>query len=113
MPAQAGIQTHLNSLGSRLRGNDESEIFQTFLNLLRLEFDGILWRGQQRKNKEDECRNRSYGYWAPAARSHRGTIPSSEGMWQPRAPRISSTLFRSCAKLRISARSSMPRSIVQ
>ena len=31
MPAQAGIQTHLNSLGSRLRGNDESEIFQIFL----------------------------------------------------------------------------------
>jgi len=24
MPAQAGIQTHLNFLGSRLRGNDEN-----------------------------------------------------------------------------------------
>ncbi len=31
MPAQAGIQTHLNSLGSRLRGNDESGISQTLL----------------------------------------------------------------------------------
>src|SRR5258706_13006521 len=32
MPAEAGIQTHLNSLGSRLRGNDKSGIFQTFLS---------------------------------------------------------------------------------
>ena len=31
MPAQAGIQTHLNSLGSRLRGNDESGIFRLYL----------------------------------------------------------------------------------
>ncbi|MCX7135243.1 MAG: xanthine dehydrogenase family protein molybdopterin-binding subunit [Proteobacteria bacterium] len=29
MPAQAGIQKQLNSLGSRLRGNDESRIFRT------------------------------------------------------------------------------------
>ena len=31
MPAQAGIQTYLNSLGSRLRGNDENGICQTLL----------------------------------------------------------------------------------
>jgi len=31
MPAQAGIQTYLNSLGSRLRGNDKSGIFPIFL----------------------------------------------------------------------------------
>src|SRR5436190_19591783 len=31
MPAQAGIRTHLNSLGSRLRGNDGSGIFQRYL----------------------------------------------------------------------------------
>ena len=31
MPAQAGIQKHLNFLGSRLRGNDEGGAFQTFL----------------------------------------------------------------------------------
>src|SRR5258706_14683952 len=35
MPAQAGIQTHLNSLGSRLRGNDENGIFQIFLRPYR------------------------------------------------------------------------------
>jgi len=34
MPAQAGIQTHLNSLGSRLRGNDESGNLRTFRKLI-------------------------------------------------------------------------------
>ena len=32
MPAEAGIQKHLNFLGSRIRGNDESGVFQAFLN---------------------------------------------------------------------------------
>jgi hypothetical protein len=31
MPAQAGIQQQLNFLGSRLRENDESKVFQTFI----------------------------------------------------------------------------------
>jgi hypothetical protein len=30
MPAQAGIQKHLNFLGSRLRGNDDRRVFQSF-----------------------------------------------------------------------------------
>jgi len=33
MPAQAGIQTYLNSLGSRPRGNDETGV-QTFLKII-------------------------------------------------------------------------------
>jgi hypothetical protein len=37
MPAQAGIQKQLNLLGSRLRGNDESGIFQTFPSCMRAE----------------------------------------------------------------------------
>ena len=36
MPAQAGIQTYLNCLGSRLRGNDESEIFRPSLESFAL-----------------------------------------------------------------------------
>ena len=31
MPAQAGIQKHLEFLGSRFRGNDESGVFQSFI----------------------------------------------------------------------------------
>jgi hypothetical protein len=34
MPAQAGIQTYLDSLGSRLRGNDGSGDFLTFRKLI-------------------------------------------------------------------------------
>jgi hypothetical protein len=31
MPAQAGIQKYLTVLGSRLRGNDETTVVQSFL----------------------------------------------------------------------------------
>src|SRR5260221_4866341 len=38
MTAQAGIQTHLNSMGSRLRGNDESGIRPSLMAIARTMF---------------------------------------------------------------------------
>jgi len=35
MPAKAGIQNHLKSLDSRLRGNDAKGVFSTFYKTIK------------------------------------------------------------------------------
>ena len=44
MPAQADIQKHLNFLGSRVRGNDETRGFSDLHKIVPLHFEFRKWR---------------------------------------------------------------------
>jgi len=41
MPAKAGIQNHLKSLDSRLRGNDAKGVFSTFYETINFGSTGV------------------------------------------------------------------------